>query len=126
MAQKLNHQQARWSVFLSDFDLKLIHVPGSKMIQSDSLSRRSNYVLEDNDNEDIILLPDDIFIKTIDLDLQNLLKKKTKQNDFFVKVLKTVKDNRPTPIHSKLEDWTVNNDLLFYLRKCYVSDDKEL
>ena len=56
-AQKLNRRQARWSVFLSDFDLKLIHVPGSKMIQSDSLSRRPDYVLEDNDNEDMILLP---------------------------------------------------------------------
>ena len=96
------------------------------MIQSDSLSRRPDYVLEDNDNEDMILLPDDIFIKTIDLDLQDLLKEKTKEDDFFAKALKTVKDNRPTPICSKLEDWEINNDLLFYLRKCYVPNDKEL
>ena len=37
-AQKLNRRQARWSLFLSEFDLKLVHVPGSRMIQSDSLS----------------------------------------------------------------------------------------
>jgi len=36
--QKLNRQQARWSLFLSEFNLKLIHTPGSRMIQSDALS----------------------------------------------------------------------------------------
>ena len=38
-AQKLNRRQARWSLFLSEFDLHLVHVPGSQIIQSDSLSR---------------------------------------------------------------------------------------
>ena len=37
-AQKLNDRQARWSLYLSEFDIKLIHLPGSKMIQSDTLS----------------------------------------------------------------------------------------
>jgi RNase H-like domain found in reverse transcriptase/Reverse transcriptase (RNA-dependent DNA polymerase) len=31
-AQKLNDQQARWSLYLSGFDLKLIHLPGTKMV----------------------------------------------------------------------------------------------
>jgi hypothetical protein len=38
-AQKLNRRQARWSLFLSQFKLKLVHVPGSQMVQSDALSR---------------------------------------------------------------------------------------
>ena len=38
-AQKLNDRQARWSLYLSEFDIKLIHLLGSKMIQSDALSR---------------------------------------------------------------------------------------
>ena len=37
-AQKLNRRQARWSLFLSQFDLQLQHVPGTKMVQSDTLS----------------------------------------------------------------------------------------
>ena len=28
-AQKLNDRQARWSLYLSEFDIKLIHLPGS-------------------------------------------------------------------------------------------------
>jgi RNase H-like domain found in reverse transcriptase/Reverse transcriptase (RNA-dependent DNA polymerase) len=31
-AQKLNDQQARWSLYLSGFDLKLIHLPRTKMV----------------------------------------------------------------------------------------------
>ena len=38
MAQKLNDQQARWSLYLSEFDIKSIHLPGTKMVQSDALS----------------------------------------------------------------------------------------
>ena len=38
-AQKLNRRQARWSLLLSEFDIKLIHLPGNKMILSDTLSR---------------------------------------------------------------------------------------
>ena len=38
LAQKLNRQQARWALYLSEFDIKLVHMPGSKMIQSDALS----------------------------------------------------------------------------------------
>ena len=38
-AQKLSDRQARWSLFLSEFDIKLQHLPGSKMILFDALSR---------------------------------------------------------------------------------------
>jgi transposase len=38
-AQKLNRPQARWSLYLSEFNVKLVHMPGMKMIQSDVLLR---------------------------------------------------------------------------------------
>ena len=38
-AWKLNRRQAWWSLYLSEFDVKLVHQLGSKMIQSDALSR---------------------------------------------------------------------------------------
>ena len=47
-AQKLNRRQARWSLYLSAFDLHLIHIPGTKMILSDALSRRLTMELELN------------------------------------------------------------------------------
>jgi len=39
-SQKLNRRQARWALFLSHFDFKLVHVPGTKMGKADGLSRR--------------------------------------------------------------------------------------
>ena len=71
-AQKLNRRQARWALYLSEFDIKLVHIPGTKMIQSDALSRRPDYIPEeDHDNENRILLPEDMFVNLMDMDLQN-------------------------------------------------------
>uniref|UniRef100_A0A0W0FZY0 Reverse transcriptase-rnase h-integrase n=1 Tax=Moniliophthora roreri TaxID=221103 RepID=A0A0W0FZY0_MONRR len=70
-AQKLNRRQARWSLFLSEFDLGLVHVPGKSISQADALSRRSNEQDDvDSDNEDIVVLPDRLFIKGIDLGMK--------------------------------------------------------
>ena len=42
------------------------------MIQSDTLSRRPDFIPnEDHDNEDRILLPENMFINLIDVDLQD-------------------------------------------------------
>ena len=41
------------------------------MVQSDALSRRPDLCPEkDNDNKDIIMLPDELFVSLIDIDLQ--------------------------------------------------------
>ena len=37
-AQKLNWRQDRWSLTLSEFNIKLVHLPGSKMFLVDALS----------------------------------------------------------------------------------------
>ena len=37
-AKKLNRRQAQWFLFLSEYDIILIHTPGKKMIQSDTSS----------------------------------------------------------------------------------------
>jgi len=55
--QKLNRRQARWALYLSRFDFTLKHVLGSKMRKADSLSRRPDWeVGVERDNEDEILV----------------------------------------------------------------------
>jgi hypothetical protein len=62
-AQKLNDRQARWLLYLSGFNLKLIHLPGTKMVQSDALSRRPDYGTDKwMEEEDKVVLPDNLFI----------------------------------------------------------------
>ena len=62
-SQKLNRCQVWWSLLLSQYELKLVHVSESQMVQSDVLSQRPDWVLkEDTDNEDQILLPVELFV----------------------------------------------------------------
>jgi len=52
-AQKLNHRQARWALYLSRFNFALKHVLGSRMGKADSLSRRPDWeVGVERNNED--------------------------------------------------------------------------
>jgi RNase H-like domain found in reverse transcriptase/Reverse transcriptase (RNA-dependent DNA polymerase) len=70
-AQKLSDRQARWSLFLSEFDIKLQHLPGNKVILSDALSRRPDHCPEENETKEEILLPDDLFLNLLDINLRD-------------------------------------------------------
>ena len=66
--QWLNQWQARWSLLHTEYDLKLMHIPGTKMIQSDALSWWPDLCPENNqDNIDKTLLPDGLFISAFTL-----------------------------------------------------------
>ena len=70
-AQKLNDRQARWSLYLSEFDIKFIHLPSTRIIQSDALSQRPNHGINESiKREEQTLLPDNMFINLLDIDLQ--------------------------------------------------------
>ena len=50
--QKLNRRQARWALYLLRFNFILKHVPGGRMGKVDGLSRRSDWeVSMERDNE---------------------------------------------------------------------------
>ena len=57
IVQKFNRRQARWVLYLSRFNFTLKHVPGSKIEKADSLSRRLDWEIEvdrDNENETLV------------------------------------------------------------------------
>ena len=56
MVKKLNHCQARWSLYLARFDFKLVHCPGHSMGKPNALSRRLDYSKGASDNKDVVLL----------------------------------------------------------------------
>jgi len=56
-AQKLNRRQTRWALYLSGFNFTLKHVPGSKIGKANSLSKRLDWeigVEKDNENEMLV------------------------------------------------------------------------
>ena len=42
-SQKLNQRQARWALYLSQFNFTLKHIPGKSMRKADRLSRRPDW-----------------------------------------------------------------------------------
>ena len=123
--QKLNRWQAGWSLELSEYDLKLVHLPGTKMVQSDTLSCRSDFYLdEDNDNEDVTLLPDNLFVNLIDIDLQRRIAASDSYDWTAADTIKILQADGPTEAQTDFSDWAVDHvddkPILFYCDKCYV------
>ncbi|ESK82961.1 reverse transcriptase-rnase h-integrase [Moniliophthora roreri MCA 2997] len=126
-AQKLNRRQARWSLFLSEFDLGLVHVPGKAMTQADALSWRSNEQDDiDTDNEDIIVLPERLFIKGIDLGMKKDIEERLGPDDFHKSALEQLLHQGVPPIKSALSDWKIEGELLFFQDRVYVPNDADL
>jgi len=125
-AQKLNRWQVWWSLYLSEFDLKLLHTPGSKMIQSDALFCHPDHIIDDNDNDDIILLPDSLFVRIIDTDLHYSIFEATMKDTLFASALEALTTNGPFTITSKLEDWCLEDGLLFFKDRCFIPADEDL
>jgi hypothetical protein len=61
VAQKLNCQQAHWSLYLSHFDFTLYHKPGQSMGKPNTLSRRADHRSGQGDNNNLTLLAPELF-----------------------------------------------------------------
>jgi hypothetical protein len=61
MTQKLNQRQARWSLYLSGFNISLHHHLGRSMGKPDALSRCPDHGDGAKDNADIVLLKLELF-----------------------------------------------------------------
>ena len=130
-AKKLNRRQARWSLYLSEFDIKLVHTPGTKMVQSDALSRRPDHCPdEDNDNEDITVLPNDMFVNLIDEALQQRIADSDDLDENATEALKLLLEKGPTAMTVGLNDWDLQQsngrNILFYKGRNYIPRNIDL
>jgi len=98
------------------------------MIQSDALSRRPDFYLEDDDdNTDITLLSNDLLVNLVDLDLQQRIASSDSYDSTAADAIKLLLDNGPSAAKSDLSDWMIDHvdgkPILFYHDKCYVPQD---
>ena len=103
------------------------------MVLSDALSRRPDLCPEeDNDNSDVIVLPEHLFIKLIDVDLQERITNANELDTDMANVLQTLLGNGPTTLRNDLSDWTTEEfkgrQILFYnyKGKNYIPKDTTL
>ena len=96
------------------------------MIQSDALSCQSDFYLDD-DNKDMTLLPNNLFVNLIDLDLQHHIAASDSYDWTAADAIKLLQADGPTEAQADLSDWTVEHvddkSILFYHDKCYIPKD---
>ena len=129
--QKLNWQQAWWSLLLSKYDIKLVHLPESRMILSDTFSWQPDFVpKKDTDNEDIVLLLDQLFINIIDIELQQEIASTDNLDTDTTATIMLLLGKGPTDLKWDLSDWTTKDfegkSILFYQGKNYILKDYDL
>ena len=124
-AQKLNRRQARWMLDLADYNLKLIHVPGSKLCTPDALSRQPDLIPKiDNDNKGVTLLPQSLFINLIDTDLNEKIVKSSEKDPLALNALHALKGEVPTQFRSCLSDWSYDAGILAYQGQVFYQTEK--
>ena len=60
--QKISQRVTREVLELSEYDIEIHHIKGTSNGQADALSRRPDYDQEEDNNKDVIVLPDHLFI----------------------------------------------------------------
>ena len=104
------------------------------MVQSDALSRQPDFCPDDDhDNENIVMLPDNMFVNLIDTNLQEKIVLSTDLDQSAVDALNILlKKTLKTLAHmtAGLRDWTVQNcagqTFLFYKGKHYIPHNTDL
>ena len=98
---------ARWTLYLSEFDIKLIHIPGKKNIQADALSRRLDLRPEGTDNENVIVLAEHLFTNLIDTKLQRRIANTGNMDYDAAESIEGLLGEGPNKAKKDLEDWEV-------------------
>jgi len=132
--QKLNRRQVRWALYLSRFNFMLKHVLGSKIGKADSLSRRLDWEIGvEKDNEDETLVKPEwlevrkaeiveIIVDGVDL-LEEVRKSKVKDDE----VVKAVEEMKQAGVKMlRDEEWREVDDVMYKEGKVYVPKDDKL
>ena len=117
--QKLSRRQARWMMFLQDFDLHFVHLPGSTMGPADALSHLPDPDTS-SDNIDVTVLPDDLFIHAIDITLVNKISSSLSSDPLVVSALQNLSVGSPLFPRSSLSDWRFSDSLLYFKNCLYI------
>ena len=128
--QTIGWWMARWMLYLSKFDIKLVHIPGKKNIQADALSRRPDLCPEGTDNENVIVLPEHLFANLIDTELQRRIANTGNMDYDAAEAIKGLLGEGPNKAKKHLEDWEVEEfkgkNILFYKGQNYILNDGQL
>jgi len=130
--QKLNRRQARWALYLSQFDFTLKHVLGTKMGKADGLSRRSDWKVGiERDNENQVFIKDnwihrmqEVVVEGPEVDIVEKIKKARSKDEDVVRVAEEMKKAGVKELQGN--EWQIEGELVLKEEKVYVPKDEEL
>ena len=106
-------------MFLQDFDVHFVHLPGSAMGPADALSRLLDPDTS-SDNIDVTVLPDDLFIHAIDVALVDKISSSSLSDPLVVSALQGLSVGSPLFPCSSLSDWHFSDYLLYFKNCLYI------
>ena len=125
MPQRLT-QRARWWTNLSRYNYQLIHIPGAKLTQADTLSCCPDHTQGEEDVELVTMLPEDLFVALIATDLQDQIHALSSKDEFIQGIIKCLKDQSMPPLRTALSDWTNNDGIIPFKNKVFVPNDRDI
>ena len=121
-------RQSRWWQEIMEYDIKLEHVPGAKLVQADALSRRPDHVREEEAKAKAVpqtMITPEMIIKSINLSWADQIQSLTKTDDFALLIINGLK-LRKLPVRSKFTEWTYEDGILRYQGKTYIPANDDL
>ena len=127
MSQKLNQRQARWALYLSQFNFTLKHIPGKSMRKADGLSKRPDWqegIEKDNKNQKLIK-PEWVKRAETIIEEGNLKERIKRAQEGDEKVVKAVEEMKKAGIKTlKDEEWKIENGIVIKEGKIYVLEEE--
>jgi len=122
----LNRRQARWALYLSQFNFRLKHVPGKSMGKADRLSRRPDWQKGvERDNEDQKLIKPE-WIRRVEMLIKekNLRERIRKVQEGDGKIVEAIKGLKGAGIKAlKDEEWRVKDRIVLKEGRIYVLEE---
>ena len=106
-------------MFLQDFDLHFVHIPGSDMGPTDALSHLTDPDIS-SDNTNITFLPDDLFICAIDTALVDKITSSTPTDPLVLNTLQSLSVGLPLFPCSSFANWHFSDSCLYFKNHLYI------
>lgn len=90
------------------------------MIQSDALSRRPDYEEGEDKGEVAIILPESIFIATMEIPLKDWIQMAMEEDLFAIEAVEGLQKMNIPPLKTALTDWKIKDGLLFFKTRLYI------
>ena len=103
---------------LTNYNLKPIHVPRSKLCTP---IWWPDLILKiDDDKEGITLLPPSLFVNLIDVELNKKITKSSEKDPLVLNALQVLEGEVPTQFRSQLSDWSYDAGVLAYQGRVFL------